>query len=1117
MPSAVALIKLALSCTNTNKHNDKPDMPKRNYLIAALSLLASICLPFKSAKAQNKTGQLNSLSSFRNSFAVPQDSLKPYVYWYWVSDNISKIGITKDLEAMARVGIGEAFIGNIGLSSVPYGKVKVLSDEWWELTRFAISEGQRLGVDIGIFNSPGWSQSGGPWVKPTEAMRYLVGTEVNITGGKKVKVRLPKAKPEMQDMAVIAYPAFAKPEQLASNLRPTLKFSTPIQNGHYLLDKDLNTTTNLTAEAKRSGLSVDIDLGKIFTARSITIHPDTVQLSATVELQAMVNGKYQSIKKFVMDRSNNMITVGPNVYGEVCIALPETKASNFRLVFSNITNPQGQKKVGGIREISLSSFPKLERYIEKQLGKMLQVPELAWGEYLWENQAETGTKDMKVNAAKVINISKFMNNDGLLNWTAPAGKWIVKRVGLIPTGVKNAPASPEATGFEVDKMSRASLEKHFDAYIGKFLRDMPAKERKSFKHVVLDSYEVGAQNWTEGLATDFKRKYGYDPLVWLPALSGNIVNTAAQSNRFMWDLRRLIADRIAYDYAGGLRDISKKNGLKVWSENYGHWGFPSEFLLYGGQGGEIAGEFWVEGTLGNVECRAASSAAHIYGNNRVYAESYTAGGLPYQRYPGYLKKRGDWSFTEGINHVLLHVYIHQPHEDKDPGMNAWFGTEFNRKNTWFDQSKTWIDYQRRSMFMLQQGKPVNDICYFIGEDAPKLSGGRDPEIPAGYSYDYINADVILNKLTVKDGKMVLPDGMSYQMMVLPPIATMTPELLQKIKELVTAGAIILGPKPTHSPSLKNYPVADLKVKGLADELWGNDNRNDKTTNGVGKGFVLNGISLERALQQFKISQDVVIPQGKPLLFTHRKTDSRDIYFLTNQSDEKQDVEITFRVSGRQPELWDATNGNSRKLPKFTATKNGTKISLKFEPAESYFIVFTEEGATTAENENFPVANVVQEISTPWTINFQTGKRGPETEIKLDKLQDWSLIADEKIKYFSGTANYTNTFDGISPTGNERIFLDLGDVKNMAMIKINGKTVGGLWTAPWQIDITDFLTTGTNTVDVEVVNLWVNRMIGDGKLPEKDRPTWLANNYFNPTDPLQPSGLLGPVKIKLIKY
>ena len=807
--------------------------------LTALSYIVVIL--FNHCKVLNKPiVQINTdaFTEMRNGFIVPPDSVKPYVYWYWVSDNISREGISKDLEAMAKVGIGEAFIGNIGLETVPYGDVKVLSKEWWELTLFAITEGQRLGVDIGIFNSPGWSQSGGPWIPANKAMRYLVSTETVIDGGgNKSQIKLKTFAKDMQDVAVIAYPVSSQPEEIIHNGKIAISWSSDIPITRYLLDGDLNTSLKFTAKQKSEGLTVDLDLNEEFTARSIVIYPDTVPLTCNVELQAFSIKGYQTVKKFFLDRNNPMISVGPNVYGPISIALPETIAKKYRVIFTDIKEISVSKQTtaAGIREIVISSYPKLESYVEKQLAKMLQTPDLAWGEYLWPEQISTGSKEMFVNANQVVDVTGFMDKTGTLSWNAPAGKWIIKRIGLIPTGAKNAPASPEATGYEVDKMQKDYIKDHFNAYIGKILKDLPADKRKSFKHLVIDSYEVGPQNWTEGLAVDFEKKYGYNPILWLPVLSGSIVNSASESNRFLWDLRRLIADRIAYDYAGGLRELSEQNGLKLWLENYGHWGFPGEFLIYGGQTHDIAGEFWVEGTLGNVECKAASSAAHIYGKNKVFAESYTAGGRPYERYPGYLKKRGDWSFTEGINHVLLHVYIHQPYEDKNPGMNAWFGTEFNRKNTWFDQSKNWIDYQRRCMFMLQQGKPVNDVCYFVGEDAPKLVGETNPALPKGYSYDYINADVILNRLSVKNGRLTLPDGMSYGLMVLPPLETITPELLQKIKDLVTAGAVILGPKPNRSPSLKNFPLADKEVKAIANDLWGASKLSEKKAIAVGKG------------------------------------------------------------------------------------------------------------------------------------------------------------------------------------------------------------------------------------------------------------------------------------------
>lgn len=1084
----------------------------RALLPLGLILIFAACNQSSPLKSSSES---KNLANLRSGFVSPPDSIKPYVYWYWISDNISKEGITKDLEAMAKVGIGEAFIGNIGLETVPYGNVKVLSDEWWKLTRFAITEGQRLGVNIGIFNSPGWSQSGGPWVPANQAMRYLTSTELEIDGGKLINLKLPQLNDEAQDAALIAFPISDQPELKISDLNPKISLSIDLPNAKNLVDGDVNSPTVFSSEVREKGITIFLESYSEYTTRSIVIYPDTIPISANVELQAYLDGSFKTIKKFLMDRSNDMISVGPDVYGPISIALPETTSKQYKLIISNIKNPQNQISVGGIREIVLSNYPKVENFIEKQMAKMHQTPDLSWGEYLWEPQLVNGKKDMFIDASKVVNLSKFLTEDKVLNWQAPSGKWVIRRIKLTPTGAKNAPASPEATGYEVDKLNKDYLKNHFDSYIGKLLRDIPADQRKSLKHVVMDSYEVGPQNWTEGMAEAFNKKYGYDPIVWLPVLSGNVVNSAEESNRFLWDLRRLVADRVANEYAAGLRELSAQNGLRIWLENYGHWGFPAEFLSYGGQSHDLSGEFWVEGTLGNVECRAASSAAHIYGKNRVFAESYTAGGKPYERYPGYLKKRGDWSFTEGINHVLLHVYIHQPYEDKNPGMNAWFGTEFNRKNTWFEQSKTWIDYLRRSMFLLQQGKPVNDVCYFIGEDAPKLAGARIPEIPNGYSYDYINAEVIMNS-KVENNQLILPGGMTYKMMVLPPLETFTPELLQKIKELVNEGLVILGPKPNRSPSLQNYPLADAKVKDLADELWGVE-QSSRSVREVGKGKVLWGMDMQQALNEIDLAKDFDIQTNKPLLFTHRQKGEQDIYFITNQSDSAVDVSAVFRTKNKQPEIWDATNGNMRPLPQFTIEKNGTRIPLKFEPSESYFIVFSDEISDPVKGDNFPQPQVLQEINSPWQVSFEPGKRGPAKEILFEHLDDWAKSNNDSIKYFSGTATYKNNFINIDFKKDEQIFLDLGDVRNMARIKINGKEVGGLWTAPWRINITPFLNNSKNTVEIEVVNLWVNRMIGDSKLPQQERKTWLANNYFNPTDPLKPSGLLGPVKILKIKY
>ena len=365
---------------------------------------------------------------------------------------------------------------------------------------------------------------------------------------------------------------------------------------------------------------------------------------------------------------------------------------------------------------------------------------------------------MIVQPAEVKDLSGLVDTKGVLRWRVPQGRWVVERAMMRPTGTVNSPAPADATGYETDKMSRTHIRAHFDAYLGEILRRIPPEDRKTFKIVVEDSYETGGQNWTDSLVADFRRAYGYDPVPYIPVLSGTVVGSEEQSDRFLWDLRRLVADEVAYQYVGGLREISHEHGLTTWLENYGHWGFPGEFLQYGGQSDEVAGEFWSFGDLGNIENRCASSCAHIYGKPKTWAESFTCGGPDFTQYPGQMKQRGDRFFTEGINATLLHLYIQQP-ADSVPGVNAWFGNEFNRHNTWFSQFDVFARYLKRCNYMLQQGRYVADVAYFIGEDAPKMTGRQDPALPAGYSFDYVNAEVI-RQAFVMDGKVqfVLPHG-----------------------------------------------------------------------------------------------------------------------------------------------------------------------------------------------------------------------------------------------------------------------------------------------------------------------------------------------------------------------
>lgn len=1042
------------------------------------SLCILVCLGLLSCNKTETSANHPSFASIEQGFRSIPDSVQTGVYWYWISDNISKEGVERDLEAMKVAGINRAFIGNIGIDGIPYGDHKLLSSEWWEVLHAALKKATELNIEIGIFNSPGWSQSGGPWVKSSQAMRYLASSDTIVAGPGRMQLTLPSVGKDEQDVCVIAYPALDK----------------PVAEKSWAINKK-------SGQSSSSVLVFD----KEATVRTLIYQVNT-PFKTTAKLWVKKEGKEELLRQFVIDRSNPALNVGFVPYAPVVISLPETSASQFRLEMSEEGEAAGN--------VTLTSSPMMERYPEKSLAKMFQTPLPMWDDYLWEKQPAVSDASLMVSPDAIKNVTEFSKN-GVLDWEVPEGKWVIRRMAMLPTGVTNSPATPEATGPEIDKMSKKHVAFHFDAFIGDILKRIPEADRKTFKVVVQDSYETGGQNWTDDMISVFKERYGYDPVPYLPVLEGTVVGNPDISDRFLWDLRRLIADRVSYDYVGGLRDVCHQHGLTTWLENYGHWGFPGEFLQYGGQSDEIAGEFWSEGSLGDIENRAASSCGHIYGKRRVWAESFTSGGPAFGRYPYQMKQRGDRFFTEGINSSLLHVYIHQPFEDREPGLDAWFGNEFNRKNTWFSQMDVFTGYLKRCNFMLQRGDYVADVAYFIGEDAPKMTGICTPELPAGYSFDYINGEVLLQRASVEDGRIVLPSGMKYRLLVLPQLETMRPEILQKIKELLQAGACVIGPAPKYSPSLSDYPAADQKVQALASELWGDQTESVRT---IGKGrLFMPATSLQPVLEALNVKPDMRVNSGTPVLFIHRATDEGDIYFISNQSENPVDINPSFRVAGKLPELWNPLTAEIRLLPEFTCADGVTTVPVRLEGFESSFIIFRKKGTpskTTARN--YPVKEVLATVTSPWQVDFEKGKRGPEEAVTFPALQDWTESTDPSIRYFSGKAIYTNRIT-LDELPQKALYLDLGKVMVMAKVKINGQYVGGVWTTPYRLPVGDFLRKGENLIEVEVVNNWRNRLIGDASLPEKERGTWTNVNPWNADSPLQSSGLIGPVEIQAYSY
>ena len=1107
--------------------------------VSSFVIIASLCV----------LSGVGSADLLEDEFRNPPPETRPGCYWYWYNDNVSKEGITKDLEAMARVGIGRAYIGHIFYqprreTDTPVGGVPVFSDAWWEAVQWAVKEADRCGVEIGFFNAPGWSQSGGPWIAPSQSMRYLASSETVMTGGKRIEQQIPvpeiKTFPyyggrwpkqdgdpftekEFQDVRVIA---FRQPDSESMDLdMKRVDVSSP---GIKSLNKLLDGSSQTYVEMDQHQQVIDFVLHGSAPVQTLILNPSRHQSAVHqyvvhVVIERSEDGKvFEEILQHAEERGHQ----GPKNRDPILIPFPATQAKHIRV---RLSSSQKGRFFSGI---ALSCRASLSYYARKQFAESCPSPRPPWDTYHWKSQP-TPAAETTVDSEQVLDLTDKMDANGRLIWDAPEGQWVVMRCGMVPIGTRCTPASPQGRGLEVDKMNRDHVRSHFvDGMVGDFLRRTPAIERKALKYVIADSYETGPQNWTDGLAAKFQERFGYSPVRFLPCLTGRVVDSPEVSTRFLWDLRRLVAESVAADYVGGLREVANQHGLKLWLENYGHFGFPSEFLLYGKYTDQVGGEFWeTNDPFVNVECRAAASCSHIYGRSDVYAEAFTSRRI-FQQSPASFKNRCDWAYGTGINHLILHVYMHQP-EKTPPGIISWFGTAFHRHNTWFEQSKAFIDYTRRCSVMLKSGVPVIDVAYYIGENTPSMEGPRDPELPDGYDFDYINSDVLINHASVRHGKIMIKDGPAYSVLVLPKQTVMRPEVAEAIKRIVRDGATVIGPKSETSPSLENYPNCDKTVATLANELWGHVDGKEAKIQQYGKGFVCDGIGIEKVFAQNSLDPDVLVIRDSKLLcaaagagkisigeeggivFKHRKRSDGDVYFLANTSDKPVDFKASLRVGKGTPSLWNAVTGKINANTAFTQKHGRTLIPLHLEASESTFVVFDGKrgkNARATATSNTPDYTRIASLDGNWIVRFH-GQGAPK-KVRFDKLLDWSKHADDAIKHYAGTGTYETSFTLSRTDAEKEIVLELGEVHVIATVAVNGKEVGTVWTTPWDIDITDVVTHGKNHLQIRVANTWNNRLIADAKLPPEERRSYVSQSYrFEEDEPLARGGLLGPVRIK----
>lgn len=732
-----------------------------------------------------------------------------------------------------------------------------------------------------------------------------------------------------------------------------------------------------------------------------------------------------------------------------------------------------------------------------------------------------------LDPASVVDLTAKLRPDGSVDWEAPAGAWAVVRFGYTLTGKSTSWSSPTGEGLECDPFDPAAMDLQFRNIGAVLVKDAGSGAGKVFRSVQIDSWETGLPNWTPRFIELFRKYRGYDPRPYLPALAGWTTGSPRITDRFLHDYRKTLGDAIADNYFGRLNQLARAAGLMQQSESAGPC-YPVVMALDSlknlGRCDIPMGEFWQDGAWTesgqNTNGKQTACAAHLYGKRIAAAEGF-ASFRHWAESPALLKPTADTAFCEGLNHIF--IYSSATHTgDGVPGTEFAAGTHFNRRVTWWKEARSFTDYMARCSHILQQGLFAADVLFYNGDGCPNFVPPKhvDPSLGRGYDYDVCNTEVLLTRLSVRDGRIVLPDGMSYRVLVLPERTTMPEEVLQKLKSLVSAGMTLVGPRPDETPGLAGYPECDESLKRDAAELWGNCDGKTIRERTFGKGRVVWGITPREVLSHMGVGPDFDHSGVQPETFVdwiHRSVGATEIYFLANRKDRAERITCTFRVSGKRPEIWNPATGEAQTAAAFSQSGGRTSLPLEFPPYGSLFIVFDKSISTSvrgAAATNAPALSPLLAVEGPWTVHFDPKWGGP-VSAEFARLESWIARAEESIRYYSGAATYRATFRLDSkPKG--RVVVDLGDVKEVAHVRLNGQDLGTAWTRPFRLDAGKALRVGENSLEIEVVNLWPNRMIGDGKRSRDKRLT--ATNvavYYEqkPEGPkLLESGLLGPVRL-----
>ena len=1110
--------------------------------------------------------------ALKAEFQTPPQPARPWVYWFWYDGSVTPEGITKDLEAFRKQGVGGVLIYQCDSLPRQYFKQNAFwSPDWVKLVEHSQNEAKRLGLELGLFICSTSSGMGGPWIDAEHSGQIIVWSGARVNGGGKRTVALPQ--PEIRenfyrDVQVVAYPVKSPSWDAMRLAAPAVRASSTewawSSDGERAVDGDPDSTwTSLPRGDK--GESLDFSFATPFSAVALYLVPRDGWSPGTVEVQTSSDGNhYETV-------ATQKLT--PRL--PATVPFPPSASRYYRVKFQGSEAKDGRMGLKEARLLqagedgarALGSFALFSQqmgnasHTREGIRALMQMGEIQAGGPVADFQPE-----------QAVDVTRFMDAKGQLTWEAPAGEWEILRFGHTCLG-PTARINTEPHGYHLDYLDASTIKIHFEKGVDPLLKQLGSLKGSAGALKILheDSFEVPYNRWTGIFPREFKKRRGYDLTPWMPVLAGRVAGSKGASERFLRDYRGTIADLYA-EHFQSMRSLVNARGFQFSCEAGGPSFFCFDALAQLGRTDIPQGEFWTgiyqpgvpeeaqqRGWCPLTTCgivRQVASASHIYGQPLAAAESFTGYSRPFALDPYMVKAVGDRAFCDGLNRNVIHLSVSQPLEELDgkPCVVRIHAIDYNRRCTWFDQSAFWMDYLGRCSYLLQQGKAVADVLYFVGECAPAFVPDREfmePKMPAQYDYDGINREQLLTA-RVENGRIVLPTGASYAVLVLPPAQlALSPELLRHLKSLVGGGAVILGRKPAFASSLLNAAESDREVKALAGELWGSEDA-PCGEHPFGKGMVVWGKSIAEVLKRIKCGPAFEAVNASEVMFANRRTNQAEIFFVSNQSNKEVAFTGRFRANpGAVPELWNPATGACQSAAVYNEGPGCVEIPIQLPPSGSVFVVLRkapgrnpwvsvrkdgqEIGASSevevSQNEltawsagsyelqsasgakrvaSISSVPAALDLSTDWEVVFKDiGAR------HYEHLLSWTDSPEAAIKYYSGKAVYKKSFDWSGPDC--RVDLDLGSLKNIAEVRLNGQPQGLLWKPPTRLEITRALKQGRNELEIEITNLLLNRIVGDFLLPPEKRHMrcFGAVEQYRATtgqDQLPAAGLFGPVKL-----